>query len=183
MERALLCEIPDKRRKTCVQGLFFLEIEGEQFLMFAICNGAISRNRIKYSKNTTRKDSIKYNSFISAYKACVVGIKKEGEREGEKRQREKGRELSAVSSLSPQSPSLFPFLPIPYPFGHLLPRQQHTPSQVLLPTLEEWSRFFPKQVHHINVPLQVPHTEQKKTEVKQHLIRDKFLSNPIKQKK
>ena len=101
-----------------------------------------------------------------------------------KREREKGgRKGSVVSSLSPQSSSLFPFLPIPYPFRHLLRRPQHSPSQVLLPTLEEWSRFFPKQVHHINFPLQVPHTEQKKTEVKQHLIRDKFLSNPMKQKK
>ena len=181
MERDLLCEIHNKRRKTCVQDIFFLEIEVEQFFMATICNAAISRNRIKYSKNTTRKDSIKYNSFISAYIACVVGIKKGGG-EGREKSAKGKKEGSAVSSLSPQSPSLFLFLPIPYPFRHLLRRPQHTPSQVLSPTLEEWSRFFPKQVHHINFPLQVPHTEQKKTEVKQHLIRDKFLSNPIKQK-
>ena len=111
----------------------------------------------------------------------MVGIKREG-REGREKRAKGKKEGSAVSSLSPQSPFLFPFLPIPYPFRHLLRRPQHTPSQELSPTLEEWSRFFPKQVHHINFPLQVPHTERKKTEVKQHLIRDKFLSNPIKQK-
>ena len=149
MERAPLCEIPDKRRKTCVQGIFFLEIEVEQFLMSAICNAAISRNRIKilYAKNTTRNTIHSFQTF-SVHGLRGRHKKGRGRGEGEKRQRGKGRELSAVSSLSPQSPSLFPFLPIPYPFRHLLRRPQHTPSQVLSPTLEEWSRFFPKQVHH-----------------------------------
>ena len=86
----------------------------------------------------------------SAYIACVVGIKRGGD-EGRKKSAEGKKEGSAVYSLSPQSPSLFPFLPIPYAFRHLLRRPQHSPSQVLSPTLEEWSSLFPKQVHHINV--------------------------------
>ena len=137
-----------EKKNLCTRH-FFLEIEVEQFFMSAICNAAISRNRIKilYAKNTTR------NTIHSFQTLSVHGLrgrhkKGRGRGEGEKRQRGKGRELSAVSSLSPQSPSLFPFLPIPYPFRHLLRRPQHTPSQVLSPTMEEWSRFFPKQVHH-----------------------------------
>ena len=183
MERTLVCEIPDKRRKTCVQCLFFLETEVEQFWCppFVMPQSA----ETELSTQKTLQGKIASNTIHSFQTFSVHSLrgrqkKGRGRGEGEKRQREKGREVSAVSSLSPQSPSLFPFLPNPYPFGHLLRRPQHTPSQVLSPTLEEWSRFFPKQVHHINVPLQVPHTEQKKTEVKQHLIRDKFLSNPIK---
>ena len=122
------------------------------------------------------------HSFQTFSVHSLRGRHKKGRGEAREKSAKGKKEGSAVSSLSPQSPSLFPFLPIPYPFRHLLRRPQHTPSQVLSPTLEEWSRFFPKQAHHINFPLQVPHTEQKKTEVKQHLIRDKFLSNPIKQK-
>ena len=99
MERDLLCEIHDKRRKTCVQCPFFLEIEVEQFLMATICNATISRNRIQYPKNTTRKDSIKYNSFISAYIACVVGIKKGGGEGG--RKAPKGKRKGAERRLLP----------------------------------------------------------------------------------
>ena len=124
MERALLCEIPDKRRKTCVQGLFFLEIEVEQFLMSAICNAAISRNRIKYSKNTTRKDSIKYNSFISAYIACVVGIKKGGGEGGRKAPKRKRK--GAERRLLPLSSILLPFSLPPYPLPLWTPATQAT---------------------------------------------------------
>ena len=99
MERDLLCEIHDKRRKTCVQCLFFLEIEVEQFFMATICNAAISRNRINYSKNTTRKD------MRGRHK------KGRGRREGEKRQREKGRERR----LLPLSSIPLPFSLPPYP--------------------------------------------------------------------
>ena len=46
IEGALVCNIrPDTRGKTRVQP-FFLEIEVEQ-LMVAICNAAISQNKIK----------------------------------------------------------------------------------------------------------------------------------------
>ena len=130
MERALLCEIPDKRRKTCVQGLFFLEIEVEQFLMSAICNAAISRNRIKYSKNATRKDSIKYNSFISAYIACVVGIKKGGEEGRKKSAKGKNGRERRLLPLSPIPPSFFPSSLSPTPFdtcyaGHNIHRVRY----------------------------------------------------------
>ena len=128
MERALLCEIPDKRRKTCVQGLFFLETEVEQFLMSAICNAAISRNRIKYAKNTTRKDSIKYN-FIhfkhSAYITCVVGIKRGG------RKAPNGKRKGAPSPPSlPNPPPFFRSSLSPTPFdtcyaGHNIHRVRY----------------------------------------------------------
>ena len=125
MERALLCEIPDKRRKTCVQCLFFLEIEVEQFFMSAICNAAISRNRIKYQKNTTRKDRIKYNSFIQTFSVhSLRGRHKKGRGrgEGEKRQRVKGRERR----LLPLSPIPLPFSLLPYPLPLSTPATQAT---------------------------------------------------------
>ena len=57
-------------------------------------------------------------------KICVVGIKKGGG-EGREKSAKGKKEGSAVSSLSPQSPSLFLFLPIPYPFRRLLRWPQH----------------------------------------------------------
>ena len=80
----------------------------------------------------------------STYIACVIGAKGGGGEGREKRAKGK-KEGKTVSFLSLQSPSFFPFLPILYPF------RRHILSQVLSATLEEWSRFFSKQVHHVNV--------------------------------
>ena len=55
--------------------------------------------------------------------ACVAGAKRGGRGGGRKREceeKERVREGSLI--LSPQSPSLFPFLAIPNPFGRLLLR-------------------------------------------------------------
>ena len=76
----------------------------------------------------------------STYIACVVGAKGgRGRGKGEKSEREKGRE----DRLLPLSPIALLFSLPPYPLP-LSPT--YTESGTF-----EWSRFFPKQVHHINV--------------------------------
>ena len=85
------------------------------------------------------------------FKHCKIhslrgrGKRRGGGGEGREKRAKGKKEGKTVSFLSLQSPFFFPFLPILYPF------RRHIPSQVLSPILEEWIRFFPKQVHHIIV--------------------------------
>ena len=152
MERALLCEIHDKRRKTCVQGIFFLETEVEQFWCQPFVMRQSAETELSTQKTVQRKIASNTIHLFQTFRVhSLRGRRKKGREEGRKKSAKGKKEGSAVYSLSPQSPSLFPFRPIPYPFRHLLCRPQHLPSQVLSPTLEEWSRFSPKHVHHINV--------------------------------
>ena len=141
--------------------------------MSAICNAAISLNRIKYSKNTTRKDSIKYNSFISAYIACVVGIKKGGGEGG--RKVPKGKRKGAERRLLPLSSIPLPFSLPPYSLPLSTPATQAT-------TYTESGAFADSgRVEQIlsrtNLFYKLPGPPLRvKEKVKQHLIRDKLNS-------
>ena len=148
--------------------------------MSDICNAAISRNRIKHPKNTTRKDSIKYNSFISAYIACVVGMKKGGG-EGREKSPKGKKEGSAVSSLSPQSPSLFSLPRYPLPLSTSATQATIYTESGTFADSGRVEQIFSKTGSSYKPPTPGP-PHRAKEKVKQHLIRDKFLSNPIKQK-
>ena len=113
-----------EKKNLCTRP-FFLRNRSWTILMSAICNAAISRIRIKYPKNTTRKDSIKYNSFISTFRVhSLRGRHKKGRGWGEeeKRRREKGRERR----LLPLSPIPLPFSLPPYPLRLSTPATQAT---------------------------------------------------------
>ena len=103
-----------------------------------------------------------------------------GRGEGEKRQREKGR----ARRLLPLSPIPLPFSLPPYPLPLSTPATQVTTytesgtfadsgrvEQILSKAGSSYKRPTPGPPH------------RAKENVKQHLIRDKFLLNPIKQKK
>ena len=95
---------------------FFLETEVEQFLMSAICNAAISRNRIKYPKNTTRKELA--SNTIHLFQTFSVHSLRGRHKKGKEKRRER--------RLLPLSPIPLRFSLPPYPLPLSTPVTQAT---------------------------------------------------------